>query len=152
VEKVVVRQLTCPLRFGCARRKTAAWGITCEFRDSHESIQYHWPWRPTMTALERVAASPIDVTAFCRRWKIQRMSLFGSVLRPDFSSASDVDVLVALRDDAALSLWAWTEMKDELQTLFSRNVDLVEESGLRNPFRRHEIMCTRQVIYAESAN
>lgn len=93
-----------------------------------------------------------EIEGFCRRWKIQRMSLFGSVLRQDFAPSSDVDVLVALRDDAALSLWDWTEMKEELQTLFSRNVDLVEESGLRNPFRRHEIMRTRQVIYAESPN
>jgi uncharacterized protein len=102
-----------------------------------------------VTALDRLAASPIDVSAFCRRWKIQRMSLFGSVLRQDFAPTSDVDVLVALREDASWSLWDWTAMKDELQTLFQRDVDLVEESGLRNPFRRHEIMRTRQVIYAE---
>ena len=93
-----------------------------------------------------------EIEGFCRRWKIQRMSLFGSVLRPDFAPTSDVDVLVALRDDAALSLWDWIEMKDELRALFQRDVDLVEESGLRNPFRRHAIMRTRQVIYAESAN
>jgi predicted nucleotidyltransferase len=105
-----------------------------------------------VTALDRVATSPIDISAFCRRWRIRRFSLFGSVLGQDFSPSSDVDVLVALRDDAGWSLWDWAEMKEELQTLFKRDVDLVEESGLRNPFRRREIMRTRQVIYAESAN
>lgn len=107
---------------------------------------------PAVTALERVSASPEDIAAFCRSWKIRRLSLFGSILRDDFHDSSDVDVLISLRDDAALSLWDWSELCDELRTLLNRDVDLVEESGLRNPFRRHEIMRTRQVIYADSAN
>ena len=105
-----------------------------------------------MTALDRVSTSPEEIAAFCRRWKIGRLSLFGSVLRDDFVATSDVDVLVALRDDAELSLWDWVELRSELRTLLNRDVDLIEESGLRNPFRRHEIMRTRQVVYAESAN
>ncbi len=90
-----------------------------------------------------------EIEEFCHRWRIRRMSLFGSVLRPDFSPSSDIDVLVALREDAGLSLWDWVTMKDELETLLSRKVDLVEESGLRNPFRRHAIMNTRKVVYAD---
>jgi predicted nucleotidyltransferase len=39
-------------------------------------------------------------------------------------------------------------MKAELEAIFGRNVDLVEKEGLRNPFRRHEILTTRRVLYA----
>ena len=75
------------------------------------------------------------------------MSLFGSVLRNDFTPESDVDVLVSFDPDATWSLWDLTEMRDELVALVGRPVDLVEREGLRNPFRRDKIMQTRKVIY-----
>lgn len=39
-------------------------------------------------------------------------------------------------------------MREELREIFGRDVDLVEKKALRNPFRRHEILTTKQVIYA----
>jgi len=39
-------------------------------------------------------------------------------------------------------------MIDELRAIFGREVDLVSRGGLRNPFRRHEILTTREIIYA----
>ena len=88
------------------------------------------------------------IAAFCERWQVREFALFGSILRDDFGPESDVDVLVTLSDDAALSLWDWTEMIDELRELFGRDVDLVERSGLRNPFRRREILRTMEVVHA----
>jgi len=90
-----------------------------------------------------------EVEAFCRRWKIARFSLFGSVLRNDFGPDSDVDVLISFAPAAEWSLWDWSAMVEELRELFGREVDVIEESGLRNPFRRHEILRTRDVIYEE---
>ena len=40
------------------------------------------------------------------------------------------------------------DMQQELETLFHREVDLVDKRGLKNPYRRSEIMNTRQIIYA----
>jgi predicted nucleotidyltransferase len=92
---------------------------------------------------------PIDrIAEFCRRWKITELALFGSVLRDDFRPDSDVDVLVTFAPDAPWSLYEWADMMDELKAIFGREVDLVEKDGLRNPFRRHAILSTRQVIYA----
>jgi uncharacterized protein len=92
---------------------------------------------------------PLDrVESFCRKWGVEELSLFGSVLREDFSSESDVDVLVTLSPDAHLSLLDFVEMKEELQEILHRKVDLVSKGGLRNPFRRHEILSTRQIVYA----
>lgn len=87
------------------------------------------------------------VIDFCRRWQVQELSLFGSVLRADFGPHSDVDVLVSFQPDAPWSYWEWPQMTDELAALFGRPVDLVEKETLRNPFRRHEILRTRRVIY-----
>jgi hypothetical protein len=88
------------------------------------------------------------IASFCRRWDVEELSLFGSVLREDFAPQSDVDVLVAFAPGAGRSLFDLVEMKDELEGLFGRKVDLVSQGGLRNPFRRHEILTTRQVLYA----
>lgn len=89
-----------------------------------------------------------EVEAFCRRWKITEFALFGSVLREDFGPDSDVDVLVAFADDAEWSLYDWVDMINELKTIFGREVDLVAKDALRNPFRRHTILKTKEVIYA----
>ena len=85
---------------------------------------------------------------FCERWKIEEMALFGSVLRDDFSPDSDVDVLVTFSPDAQLSLLDFVTMQEELESALKRRVDLVSKGGLRNPFRRREILKTRQIIYA----
>jgi|SRR5215216_1025635 len=92
---------------------------------------------------------PLDaISAFCRKWQVEELSLFGSVLRDDFSAESDVDVLVTFSPEAKVSLFEFVEMKDELERIFKRKVDLVSKGGLRNPFRRHEILNTRQLVYA----
>lgn len=94
---------------------------------------------------------PIDhdrIAEFCRRWRIREFSLFGSVLRDDFRTDSDVDVLVTFTADAPWSLMDLVTMRDQLRQIFGREVDLVEEAGLRNPFRRHAILTHREVIFA----
>jgi predicted nucleotidyltransferase len=93
-------------------------------------------------------ATKKKIAEFCQRWKITEFALFGSVLRNDFRPDSDVDVLVSFAPDAEWNLFDLVKMQEELETLFQRQVDLVEKAGLRNPFRRHEILQTCQVIYA----
>lgn len=88
------------------------------------------------------------IAEFCDRWKITELALFGSVLRDDFRPDSDVDVLVTFAPEAEWSLFDLVGMQEELKAMFGREVDLVERKGLRNPFRRHEILSTKQVVYA----
>ena len=85
---------------------------------------------------------------FCRRWRIQELALFGSVLRNDFRPDSDVDVLVSFEPEAPWTLWDLSRMRAELKEIFGREVDLVEKKALRNPFRRRAILADQRVIYA----
>lgn len=101
-----------------------------------------------MLATQNIELPEQRIAEFCRKWLVTEFALFGSVLRDDFSADSDVDVVVRLADDAPWSSFDWVEMTDELKSLFGRDVDLVEVTGLRNPIRRQEIMSTREVIYA----
>ena len=87
------------------------------------------------------------IRLFCRRWKVTEFALFGSILREDFRPESDVDVLVSFAADAPWSLWDLAEMQQELEGIFGRPVDLVENGTLRNPFRRQAIMSSREVVY-----
>jgi uncharacterized protein len=93
-------------------------------------------------------ASPERIEAFSRQWKVRELALFGSVFREDFRPDSDIDVLISFTDDAPWSLWDLAKMSDELAAIFGRKVDLVETEGLRNPFRRAEILRTRRIIYS----
>lgn len=92
---------------------------------------------------------PMDrIAEFCRKWKVKELSLFGSVLRDDFRPDSDVDVLVVLAEDAPWDLYDWVDMIEELKAIFGREVDLVDKTAISNPFRRHRILQSHQVIYA----
>ena len=88
------------------------------------------------------------LTAFCHKWRIRELSLFGSALRADFGPDSDLDFLVSFEAGTPLDIEALLDMKDELEARFGRPVDLVEKDVLRNPWRRREIMRTHQVIFA----
>ena len=88
------------------------------------------------------------IAEFCKRWSITEFSLFGSALRGDFRPDSDVDVLVSIDPKAHIGLFEIAEMMIELEEMFKRPVDLVEKEGLRNPYRRSEILHTAKVVYA----
>ncbi len=104
----------------------------------------------TMETMQpRVPLDMDQIKAFCEKWKVKEFSLFGSVLRDDFGPESDVDVLIELFDYEGIGLYEWMDMIEELEGLFHRKVDMVDLQGLKNPFRRQEIITTRQVIYAQ---
>jgi hypothetical protein len=95
-----------------------------------------------------IGISEKQLRQFCLKWKVKELSLFGSVLRDDFRPDSDIDVLVSFAPEAPWSMWDILDMREELQQLFGREVDLVEKDALRNPFRRHEILKEHKVLYA----
>ncbi|MGF1478472.1 MAG: nucleotidyltransferase family protein [Cyanophyceae cyanobacterium] len=96
----------------------------------------------------RIKTSPAQIAEFCHRWKITEFALFGSVLRGDFRPDSDINVLLTFSPEQWLTWDDWQTMQAEIETLFNRKVDLVSKKYLKNPYRRYEILNTRQVIYA----
>ena len=89
-----------------------------------------------------------ELAAFCRKWRIRELSIFGSALRDDFGPGSDLDFLVSFEPEAPLDIDWLLDMKEEMETRFGRPVDIVEKEALRNPWRKFEILRTREVIYA----
>ncbi|MCC6358391.1 MAG: nucleotidyltransferase family protein [Phycisphaerales bacterium] len=89
-----------------------------------------------------------ELHAICRRWQISELSIFGSALRDDFRTDSDIDLLVTFENGAAWSTLDLVDLQAEFAEVFGRPVDLVEKATLRNPFRRKSILANHRVLYA----
>ncbi len=93
-----------------------------------------------------------QIAAFCRRWRIREMALFGSVLRDDFGPDSDVDFMVTYHDDAKPGWPAVLDMEEQLAAVVGRRVEVAEryrvEAG-ENYIRRRHILNTAETIYVE---
>ena len=97
-----------------------------------------------------VDIAPKQIAAFCERWQVLELALFGSVLRGDFSPGSDVDVLVSFEDGARHTLFDMDDMEAELGGMFGRKIDLVSRRGVEaslNRLRRDAILESAEVIY-----
>ena len=91
------------------------------------------------------------IDAFCRRWKIVELGLFGSALRGDFGPDSDLDFLVTFAPDAGWSLFDHFHMENELVKILGREVDLISRQAIEespNWIRRKEILGTARTVYA----
>jgi len=90
---------------------------------------------------------PDALAAFCARWKVAELALFGSVLRDDFGPDSDIDVLVRFEPHA--TLFDLGPMEHDLAGLFGRKVDLVERAAVensRNYTRRNAVLASPKTI------
>ena len=96
-----------------------------------------------------------EMTAFCDRWLVEGLWLFGSVLREDFRPAeSDVDFLVRFAAESPWNLFDLMDMESELEEILGRSVDWIERGPIersRNPFRREEILSTARRVYGVEA-
>ena len=95
-----------------------------------------------------------ELAAFCKRWEIVRLELFGSALRDDFTEKSDLDLLVTFREGQAPDLFAFSRLKTEIEKLLGRSVDVMTRKAIeksRNPIRKEEILRSAKVIYDEAA-
>ena len=105
---------------------------------------------------EAVARIPLpneQLAAFCERWNIVELALFGSVLRDDFGPDSDIDVLVRFRPGQYPSLFGLYDMESDLAELVGRRVDLVEREGVEespNYIRRRAILGSARTIYTHA--
>ncbi|WP_026102327.1 nucleotidyltransferase family protein [Pleurocapsa sp. PCC 7319] len=91
-----------------------------------------------------------QIKSFCDRWQVSEFALFGSVLRDDFHSDSDVDILVQFHPDSHPTLFDLVQMEDELKDIFNRDIDLITRKGIaasKNYLRRDAILNSAQIIY-----
>ncbi len=93
----------------------------------------------------KVKLDPDRIAEFCRRHRIRRLALFGSVLGDNFGPDSDVDVLVEFEPGATPGL-AFFAMQDELSEIIARPVDLCTPGCLK-PSVRERVLRQAQEFY-----
>lgn len=97
-----------------------------------------------------IAAKTDQVIEICRRYHVHRLEVFGSATGSDFDPRrSDVDLIVHFEEGARKGLLdAYFGLKEELEALFGRPVDLLTARAVRNPYLRESIERSRQTLYA----
>jgi predicted nucleotidyltransferase len=89
-----------------------------------------------------------DLRQLCIRYNVDKMYLFGSALNSSFNEQSDVDLLVKFKAfDLSKYFDNYMDLKENLENLFERKVDLVEEQTLRNPILINAINKSKKLIY-----
>ncbi|WP_235927068.1 nucleotidyltransferase family protein [Gloeocapsopsis dulcis] len=123
------------------------WILRCIYDDLEKKI-----YKPPINMKNNLFLAQEKVNEFCQRWKIIELSLFGSIVRDDFRSDSDIDVLVAFNSDVPWTLLDLVDMQQELEQLLGRKVDFVEKQTIEqspNWIRRQEILSTAQTVYVK---
>jgi len=98
----------------------------------------------------RIRVAPDAIADFCRRWDVDELWLFGSVLRDDFRPESDVDIMARFADDVHWRLKDYIQMEDELRAIVGRGVDLVDRRSVEhseNYIRRKHILSGLERLY-----
>lgn len=89
------------------------------------------------------------INELCRAHQVLRLDVFGSVVREDFDADSDVDVLVLFERGKGINAFQqYFDLKESLEALFGRQVDLVCANAIRNPYFKQELERSSQLIYA----
>lgn len=99
-----------------------------------------------MSAAQALGIDRDRIAAFCRKHRIRRLSLFGSVLRKDSGENSDVDVLVEFEPDAVIGYLDLAEQEIALSELLGRKVDLRTPSELSRHFR-DRVLAAAEPLY-----
>jgi len=91
-----------------------------------------------------------QIAMLCKKYRVAAMYVFGSSNTDTFNENSDIDLLVSFRSDVCLEEYAdnYFDLMFALDELFGRNVDLVSEKTLSNPYFIRSIEQTKQLIYA----
>ena len=106
-----------------------------------------------LTEIPNLDIDEAALRAFCEKWGVAELAVFGSVLRDDFGPESDVDFLVTYRGQSP-SYFDWLDMRKELSNLIGRPVDLAQRSEVeRDPnwIRRGHILKSARPIYDVAA-
>ena len=96
----------------------------------------------------RIRITKVQIEEFCKTYHIRKLSLFGSVTKPDFKPESDIDVLVEFEKDVKVGLLKMAHIENELSALLGAKVDLRTPADLSRYFRQ-EVIESAEVQYAQ---
>ena len=88
------------------------------------------------------------IIALCKKYKVSKLFVFGSILTNRFNDNSDVDLVVSLNKAEVSDYFDnFFDFKYALENLFGREVDLLEEHAICNHYLKENIERTKALIY-----
>ncbi len=87
------------------------------------------------------------INQICMSLRVEKLELFGSATRDDFSSDSDIDILITFKGKEQL-FTRYFDLKEDLEELFGRHVDIVMPTAITNPIFREHVERERTLVYA----
>ncbi|NVO01818.1 MAG: nucleotidyltransferase domain-containing protein [Bacteroidetes bacterium] len=95
-----------------------------------------------------IEANKDSLNKLCDSHKVKELYLFGSILTEKFNDSSDIDMLILFSQVDLLEYFDnYMDLKEKLEQLFLRPVDLVENQSIRNPIFRRVIDREKQLVY-----
>ncbi len=90
-----------------------------------------------------------ELTNLCKALNIQRMNVFGSAVSNKFEEDSDIDFLILFSEKLSIDEYTenYFELHYKLRKLFNREIDIVTERTLSNPYFIESINKTKELIY-----
>jgi predicted nucleotidyltransferase len=90
-----------------------------------------------------------DLKLLCKTFKIKRLYAFGSVVSEDFTDISDIDFLISFADNLSVEDYTanYFSLHNKLRELFHREIDIVTENSLSNPYFIQSINESKKLIY-----
>ena len=89
-----------------------------------------------------------NVKKLCTLYNVETMYLFGSALKSNFNSKSDIDLLVKFKPIELASYFDnYINFKEKLESLLGREIDLLEQQTLKNPILIQSIEKSKELIY-----
>lgn len=90
------------------------------------------------------------IKKLCDEYRVKNFSVFGSVLTNDFKANSDIDFIVDFNENDPIKYTdLYFQLKDSLEKILKRQIDLIEERGIKNTFFKKEIDESKVLIYGQ---
>ena len=90
------------------------------------------------------------IKKLCEKYRVRTFSAFGSVTREDFNDDSDIDFVVDFDENDPFEYTdLYFQLKENLEKLLKRQIDLIEERGIKNQFFRKELNETKVLSYGQ---
>ena len=109
----------------------------------NEKLLYSWK-SCFMKLIERNMQT---IIALCQMYKVNKLFVFGSILTERFNKESDIDLVVDFnKEDITDYFDNYYNLKDSLQEVLGRKVDLLEEQAIKNPYLRKSVDTSKMLI------
>ncbi len=98
--------------------------------------------------MKLIESNQKKIVALCKKYKVKRLFVFGSILTDRFNSLSDIDFLVDFDKEKIKDYFDnYFDFKYSLEDLLNRKVDLLEDQTIKNPYLKESIDNTKALIY-----